>query len=114
PSPTPAALGADFAIAEKSLLSYGAAVTISNPGPVPVAQWKLVVTLPRESLRVSSVQGAQASHDGAVWTFVPDGSAGPVSGDAPVRVTFRVNGSAGSSAPTACSIDEVACTGLSD
>ncbi|MEV4658681.1 cellulose binding domain-containing protein [Micromonospora sp. NPDC049301] len=113
-SPTPAALHAEFAIAENSLLSYGAAVTISNPGQVPVGQWKLAVTLPRESLRVSSVEGARASQDGAVWTFVPDGSAGQVPGAASVRVTFRVNGAPVSSAPTACTIDEVACTGLPD
>ncbi|WP_143728233.1 cellulose binding domain-containing protein [Micromonospora cremea] len=112
--PTPAALSADFAIAENSLLSYGAAVTINNPGQVPVAQWKLVVTLPRESLRVSSVEGAWASQDGAVWTFVPDESAGQVPGTASVRVTFRVNGASIGSAPTACTIDEVACTGLPD
>ncbi|PWR08773.1 hypothetical protein DKT68_14505 [Micromonospora acroterricola] len=113
-APTPAALGADFAIEENSLLSYGAAVTISNPGAVPVPQWTLVVTLPRESLRVSSVEGAQASRDGAVWTFVPDGSAGQVSGSASVRVTFRVNGAPVSSAPTACTIDGATCTGLPD
>ncbi|MBQ0902178.1 cellulose binding domain-containing protein [Micromonospora sp. U21] len=112
--PTPAALRADFAIAENSLLSYGAAVTISNPGQVPVAQWKLAVTLPRESLRVSSVEGAQASQDGAVWTFVPDGSTGQVPDSTSVRVTFRVDGSSIGSAPTACTIDGVACTGLPD
>ncbi|MFF0370003.1 MULTISPECIES: cellulose binding domain-containing protein [unclassified Micromonospora] len=110
--PTPAALRADFAIAENALLSYGAAVTISNPGEAPVARWKLAITLPRESLRVSSVEGATASQDGAVWTFVPDGSAGQVPGSASVRVTFRVNGSSIGSTPTACTIDEVACTGL--
>ncbi|MET8353144.1 cellulose binding domain-containing protein [Micromonospora sp. NPDC005206] len=110
--PTPAALRADFAIAENALLSYGAAVTISNPGEAPVARWKLAITLPRESLRVSSVEGATASQDGAVWTFVPDGSAGQVPGSPSVRVTFRVNGSSIGSTPTACTIDEVACTGL--
>ncbi|MEK8104755.1 hypothetical protein NKG94_05340 [Micromonospora sp. M12] len=31
-TPTPAALNADFAITDNALLSYGAAVTISNPG----------------------------------------------------------------------------------
>ncbi|WP_157743329.1 cellulose binding domain-containing protein [Micromonospora coriariae] len=112
--PTPAALRADFAIAENALLSYGAAVTISNPGEVPVARWKLTVTLPRESLRVSSVEGATASQDGAAWTFVPDGSAAQVPGSASVRVTFRVNGSSIGSTPTACTIDEAACTGLPD
>ncbi|MGW5578425.1 cellulose binding domain-containing protein [Micromonospora chokoriensis] len=111
-SPTPAALTADFAVADNALLSYGAAVTITNPGSVSVPQWTLTVTLPRESLRVSGVEGARASRDGAVWTFVPDGSAGQVPGSASVRVTFRVNGSPAGAAPEACTIDGAACTGL--
>lgn len=113
-APTPAALHADFAIADNALLSYGAAVTISNPGPVSVPQWSLTVTLPRESLRVSAVEGARVSRDGAVWTFVPDGSAGQVPGSASVRVTFRVNGSPVGAAPEACTIDGAACSGLAD
>ncbi|WP_198041341.1 cellulose binding domain-containing protein [Micromonospora chokoriensis] len=112
--PTPAALTADFAITDNALLSYGASVTIGNPGPVPVPRWTLVVTLPRESLGVSGVEGAQASRDGAVWTFVPDGDAGQVAGNASVRVTFRVNGSLTGSAPKACTIDGVACAGLTN
>ncbi|MBQ0978461.1 cellulose binding domain-containing protein [Micromonospora sp. M61] len=111
-SPTPTPLNADFAIADNALLSYGAAVTISNPGSVPVPQWTLTVTLPRESLRVSAVEGARVSRDGAVWTFVPDGSAGQVPGSTSVRVTFRVNGSPAGAAPEACAIDGAACTGL--
>ncbi|MEO3769151.1 cellulose binding domain-containing protein [Micromonospora sp. B9E7] len=111
-SPTPAALNADFSIADNALLSYGAAVTITNPGTVSVPQWTLTVTLPRETLRVSAVEGARASRDGAVWTFVPDGSAGQVPGSASVRVTFRVNGSPAGAAPEACAIDGTACTGL--
>ncbi|MFG1867089.1 cellulose binding domain-containing protein [Micromonospora arborensis] len=112
--PAAAPLNAEFTIADNALLSYGAAVTISNPGSVSVPQWTLTVTLPRESLRVSAVEGARASRDGAVWTFVPDGSAGQVPGSASVRVTFRVNGSVAGSAPEACTIDGAACTGLSN
>ncbi|MEU4551952.1 hypothetical protein [Micromonospora violae] len=112
--PTPAALGADFAITDNALLSYGATVTISNPGAVPAARWTLVVTLPRESLGVSGVEGAKASRDGAVWTFVPDGNTAEVPGNAAVRVTFRVNGSLTGSAPRACTIDGAACSGLAN
>ncbi|MEU7588636.1 cellulose binding domain-containing protein [Micromonospora sp. NPDC049230] len=111
---TPAALVADFAIEDTALLSYGAAVTISNPGSAPAPQWTLVVTLPRESLRVSAVEGARATRDGAVWTFVPDGTAGQVPGSASARVTFRVNGAPAGAAPEACTIDGAACTGLSN
>ncbi|MGW5559597.1 cellulose binding domain-containing protein [Micromonospora sp. NPDC003944] len=110
--PTPAALGADFAITDNALLSYGATVTISNPGSVPAPRWTLVLTLPRESLGITGVEGAQASRDGAVWTFVPDDDTAQVPGSASVRVTFRVNGSLTGSAPKACTIDGVACSGL--
>ncbi|MEU5907275.1 cellulose binding domain-containing protein [Micromonospora sp. NPDC047467] len=109
---TPSALAADFAVEDNALLSYGAAVTVRNPGPVPSARWTLAITLPRESLRVSSVEGAQVTHDGPVWTFVPDGGTGQVPGGASVRVTFRVNGSTVGAAPTACTIDGVSCGGL--
>jgi hypothetical protein len=111
-SPVRVALRADFAVEDTALLSYGAAVTISNPGPPAVPDWKLVITLPRERLEITSVRGARASRDGAVWTFVPDGSAGQVPGGGSVRVTFRVSGAQTSSMPTACTIDGAACTGL--
>ncbi|WP_433124758.1 cellulose binding domain-containing protein [Micromonospora sp. CA-240977] len=113
-APTPAALSADFAIEDNALLSYGAAVTITNPGPASKPQWTLVLTLPRESLRVSAVEGARVSHDGAVWTFAPDESAGQLPGSGSVRVTFRVNGAPAGAAPQACTIDGAACTGLPD
>ncbi|MEU8207611.1 cellulose binding domain-containing protein [Micromonospora sp. NPDC049044] len=109
---TPAALLADFTIEDTALLSYDAAVTITNPGQLPSPQWTLVLTFPRETLRVSAVEGARVSHDGAVWTFVPDGSTGPVPGSASVRVTFRVNGAPAGAAPESCVIDGAACTGL--
>ncbi|PZF97840.1 cellulose binding domain-containing protein [Micromonospora deserti] len=106
-------LQAHFAVEESALLSYGAAVTVSNPGPNPAAAWELVVTLPRESLEVTSVRGARASRSGATWTFVPEENAGPLPGGGAVQVTFRVSGAQTSSRPTACTIDEAACTGLS-
>ncbi|WP_192579903.1 cellulose binding domain-containing protein [Micromonospora sp. AMSO31t] len=119
PATTPARppsipLGAAFAVEENALLSYGAAVTIDNPGPAPAPTWALVVVLPRESLRVTSVTGARASRDGATWTFVPEGDASRVPGHGTVRVTFRVDGAAISATPTACTIDGAACTGLPD
>ncbi|WBB65156.1 hypothetical protein [Micromonospora sp. WMMD812] len=110
----PVPLRADFAIADSALLSYGAAVTIGNPGPAGAPDWKLVITLPRESLDVTGVTGARASRDGATWTFVPDGPAGQVPGRGSVRVTFRVAGAPISATPTACTIDGAACAGLPD
>ncbi|MEU2612511.1 cellulose binding domain-containing protein [Micromonospora sp. NPDC007271] len=111
-APTRIPLRADFAVVENALLSYGAAVTIANPGPTAVTDWALVIVLPRKSLEITSVSGARASRDGAVWTLVPEGSGGVVPGHGSVRVTFRVSGAAISATPTACTIDEVACTGL--
>lgn len=115
PTVTPAApapLTAAFAVTDTALLSYGATVTIGNPGRGAVASWMLVVTLPAESLEVTSVDGARASRDGSTWTFVPDGPTGGVPGGGSHRVSFRVDGSSISSLPTACTIDGVACTGL--
>ncbi|MBM0227411.1 MULTISPECIES: cellulose binding domain-containing protein [Micromonospora] len=111
-STSPAALRAAFAVEERALLSYGAGVTISNAGPTAVTGWTLVVTLPRESLEVTSVTGARATRAGATWTFVPDGSTGEVPGAGSVRVTFRVSGAPVNSTPTACTIDGAACSGL--
>ncbi|MGB2568094.1 cellulose binding domain-containing protein [Micromonospora citrea] len=110
--PAPAALGADFVIESPQLLSYGAAVTISNPGSVPVTGWTLVVTLPRDSLDVTHVDGASATRNGATWTFAPDGTTGQVAGQAQVRVTFRVTGPPQTSAPTACAVDGAPCGGV--
>jgi hypothetical protein len=109
---TRAALRAAFAVEEHALLSYGAAVTISNPGSTRVTDWTMVITLPRESLDITSVSGARATREGATWTFQPDGTDGQVPGGTSVRVTFRVAGPAITSAPTACTIDGAACAGL--
>jgi hypothetical protein len=109
---TRAALRAVFAVEEHALLSYGAAVTISNPGSTRVTDWTMVVTLPRESLDITSVTGARATREGATWTFRPDGTDGQVPGGASVRVTFRVAGPSITSTPTACTIDGAACAGL--
>ncbi|SCF35182.1 Cellulose binding domain-containing protein [Micromonospora purpureochromogenes] len=113
-SSSPAALRAAFAIEERALFSYGADVTISNAGRTRVTNWTLVITLPRESLEVSSVTGARATREGAIWTFVPDGTTAEVAAESSVQVTFRVSGAPISSTPTACTIDGAACTGLPD
>ncbi|OKI42333.1 cellulose binding domain-containing protein [Micromonospora sp. CB01531] len=112
PPPAPAALRADFAVEDNALLSYGARVTITNPGTAGATDWQLVIVLPRESLEVGSVTGARASRDGATWTFTPDGSNATVPGRGSIRVTFRVSGAAISATPRACTIDGAACTGL--
>ncbi|MGK5440224.1 cellulose binding domain-containing protein [Micromonospora sp. URMC 105] len=112
PPDAPAALAAAFVIESRALLSYGAGVTISNDGRVKATNWTLVITLPRESLQISSVTGARVTQSGATWTFVPDETTAQVPPGGFVRVTFRVSGAAISSTPTACTIDGAACTGL--
>ncbi|MEH0821463.1 MULTISPECIES: cellulose binding domain-containing protein [unclassified Micromonospora] len=117
PSPTPntpVALTAAFVIEDRALLSYGAGVTISNAGRARATNWTLVITLPRETLQISSVTGARATQEGARWTFVPDETTTEVPPGGFVRVTFRVSGAAISSTPTACTINGAACTGLPD
>ncbi|MFY1700304.1 cellulose binding domain-containing protein [Micromonospora sp. WMMA1923] len=114
PQPSVIPLAATFALDGAGVFSYGAAVTIDNPASTAVTGWSLVVTLPRDSLNVTSVTGARATRSGATWTFAPDDSNGQVPGNQSVRVTFRVSGTWGSSAPTACTIDGVACAGLSN
>ncbi|MBM0256622.1 cellulose binding domain-containing protein [Micromonospora sp. 4G55] len=105
---------AAFAIEERALLSYGADVTISNAGRTRVTNWTLVITLPRESLEISSVSGARVTRAGATWTFVPDETTAEVAAGSSVLVSFRVSGAPISSTPTACTIDGAACTGLPD
>ncbi|MEV1289714.1 cellulose binding domain-containing protein [Micromonospora sp. NPDC049679] len=109
PAPTPLPLAAQYATVDTALLSYGASVIITNPGPVPVSGWTLVVTLPGRTLTVSEVSGARASQSDAVWTFIPEPETRQVAAGGAVEVRFRVNGSLLSAAPTGCALDGRPC-----
>lgn len=113
PSPrldsAPVPLTARYATVDSTLFSYRASVVITNPGPTPVTGWTLVITLPRRTLSVTDVTGAEARQSDATWTFVPEPGSGPMAAGGSVEVRFRVNGGLLGSAPTACTIDGRPC-----
>jgi hypothetical protein len=97
----------------ESLTRYRATVTVTNPGQVAASSWTVAITLPRETLTLSNVEGATVSRNAATWTIVPAASAASVAGGGSVSVSFQVNGAAVFDAtPTACTINGQACTGL--
>lgn len=120
PSPTgapaparPLPLTAEYATQDPSLLGYGGSVAITNPGPTTVGDWTLVITLPRPTLSVTDVVGAEATQDGSTWTFVPAATGGEIPTGGSILITFRVFGATlGGGTPTACSVDGQTCTGL--
>ncbi|MFY1690181.1 cellulose binding domain-containing protein [Plantactinospora sp. WMMB782] len=110
PSPAPPpTLAARYATEDVTLLNYTASVTITNPGPGTASGWRLVITLPRTTQSVAAVEGAEASRDGATWTFVPTGATSRVPARGSVQVRFRVDGALIDGEPTACTIDNRAC-----
>ena len=97
----------------ESLTKYQATVTVTNPGRVAASSWTVAITLPRETLTLSNVEGATVSRNAATWTIVPTASAASVAAGGSVSVSFQVNGAAVFDAtPTACTINGQACTGL--
>lgn len=97
----------------ESLTRYRATVTVTNPGRVAASNWTVVITLPRETLTLSNVEGATVSRNAATWTIVPSASAASVAAGGSVSVSFQVNGAAVFDAtPTACTINGQSCTGL--
>ncbi|MEQ4306019.1 cellulose binding domain-containing protein [Plantactinospora sp. B6F1] len=110
PSPAPPpTLTARYATEDVTLLNYTASVTITNPGPGPATGWRLVITLPRQTQSVAAVDGAQASREGATWTFVPDRATSRVPPRGSVQVRFRVDGALIDGEPTACTINNRPC-----
>ncbi|WP_436534947.1 cellulose binding domain-containing protein [Actinoplanes sp. HUAS TT8] len=92
------------------LLGYKMTVTIANPGATAKDGWALAVTLPRSTLRVTSVTGATATQDGSTWTFAPDATTGQVAAGGSVVVTFGVSGATLiDAAPQSCTIDGNPC-----
>jgi hypothetical protein len=111
PSPRPA-LTARYATeaGSVSLVSYRGVVVIGNPGSAPVDGWTLVITLPRPTLTVTEVVGADASQNGAVWTFVPLSGTRRVPARGSVTIRFKVGGTTPGTAPHSCRINTAACT----
>lgn len=97
------------------LLGYRATVTIANPGSRARTGWRLTVTLPRPTLRVSNVSGAVARQDGSTWTFVPDQSTERISPGGAAEIAFEVRGATlVDAAPQDCRIDGNPCAGIAE
>jgi hypothetical protein len=112
-TPQPAELAATFARRGQSgtLASYGASITITNPGEVTIHGWTVTLSLSRASLTVSDVNGATARQDGTRWIFSPSADTAEVAPHASVVVSLRVNGLAVLLAePVDCTIDARPCT----
>lgn len=114
PPPPPAALGGEYTMEDSGLWGYRSSVTMRNAGGTAASGWTLVISLPRESLTVTDVSGATARRNGGTWTFTPTGATRTVPRGGSVRVRFEVNGAPLLSAPTACTVDGTACTGLTE
>jgi hypothetical protein len=63
-------------------------------------------------LTIGQVAGAQVRRNGTTWVFVPDGTTRPVPAGGSVEMRFRVDGTAVSANPTACTIDGHRCDGV--
>lgn len=94
----------------ETLTGYRVALTVTNPGGVAATTWTAAVTLPRETLLVTNVDGATATRAGSVWTLAPTAATAQVPAGASVTVTFQVNGATVFDAtPTACTINTQPC-----
>ncbi|MEV6850371.1 cellulose binding domain-containing protein, partial [Actinoplanes sp. NPDC051411] len=99
------------ASATAGLLGYQMTVTVANQGTGSKTGWVLTVTLPRPTLLVSGVQGAKATQNGSVWTFVPDATTSTVAAGGSVQVVFGVHGATLiDAAPQDCRIDGNPCS----
>lgn len=105
------ALVARYSTKDVSLINYHASVAITNPGSAPVVGWTMAITLPRRTLSVTEVAGADARQDGRTWTFIPDQTTRQIPAGGSVEVRFRVDGAALGAAPTGCTVDDHPCEG---
>jgi hypothetical protein len=97
------------------LLGYRGTVTITNPGSRAKVGWRLTVTLPRPTLRVSEVSGADARQDGSTWTFVPQRATERIPPGGSVEIAFEVRGATLVDAtPQDCRIDGNPCAGIAE
>ena len=88
---------------------YRGEMRLTNPGVEPVRAWTVTLTLPLLGLVVQDVHGARSEQSGRTVTFTPVAPTGTVAGHASVSFDFAVDGVG---APTACTVDGRACTGI--
>jgi hypothetical protein len=109
--PTPLVAGYTTTPYVVGLLGYRTEVTVTNPGAASRTGWTLTVTMPRSTLRISDVEGATATQQDAVWTFVPDETTAAIEPGKQVAISFEVHGATLiDAAPADCRIDGTPCT----
>ncbi|GIF22906.1 hypothetical protein BJ973_000736 [Actinoplanes tereljensis] len=110
PAAGEAKLSAVYTAAD-GLLGYRAQVTVSSAGPGTAGDWRLTITMPRQTLQLAAVSGATVAQSGTVWTFTPTAETEQIAAGASVTVVFDVRGATlVDGKPTACRVNEEACT----
>ncbi|WP_422739292.1 cellulose binding domain-containing protein [Micromonospora sp. WMMD729] len=116
PSPTPTPTGpppppplvARYDTDSSRLFGYTGEVVVDNPGPAPVEQWTVVVTL-AEGSSVDDVDGADWSRDGQALTFT--GAAVPAGGSRTIRFDVR-DSRPKAREPESCTVGGNPCEGF--
>ncbi|MGV9212323.1 cellulose binding domain-containing protein [Micromonospora sp. RB23] len=116
PSPTPTPTGpppppplvARYDTDSSRLFGYTGEVVVDNPGPAPVEQWVVVVTL-AEGSSVDDVDGADWSRDGQALTFT--GAAVPAGGSRTIRFDVR-DSRPKAREPESCTVGGNPCAGF--
>ncbi|MFY1620461.1 cellulose binding domain-containing protein [Micromonospora sp. WMMD736] len=116
PSPTPTPTGpppppplvARYDTDSSRLFGYTGEVVVDNPGPAPVEQWVVVVTL-AEGSSVDDVDGADWSRDGQALTFT--GAALPAGGSRTIRFDVR-DSRPKAREPQGCTVGGNPCAGF--
>ncbi|WP_431879618.1 SRPBCC domain-containing protein [Micromonospora marina] len=106
PSTVVAPLSATYETVTDRIFGYRGEVVLRNPGPSPRPGWTVTVTL-HDGATVGSVNGAEATQDGAVVTFT--GEALPGGQSATIRFDVR-DPDPSHDAPAACTTGNTPCT----
>ncbi|WP_405425604.1 cellulose binding domain-containing protein [Micromonospora sp. NBC_00617] len=106
--PPPSPLVARYDTGSSRLFGYTGEVVVDNPGPAPVEQWVVVVTLAVGS-SVDDVEGADWRQDGQAITF--SGLAVPAGGSRTIRFDVR-DSRPKAREPQGCTVGGNPCAGL--
>ncbi|WP_435207917.1 cellulose binding domain-containing protein [Micromonospora sp. bgisy143] len=106
--PSPPPLVARYDTDSSRLFGYTGEVVVDNPGPAPVEQWTVVVTL-AEGSSVDDVDGADWSRDGQALTFT--GAAVPAGGSRTIRFDVR-DSRPKAREPESCTVGGNPCEGF--
>ncbi|MFI1988776.1 cellulase family glycosylhydrolase [Actinoplanes sp. NPDC020271] len=99
---------ASFTVTNAWSSGYQGEVTVSNPSSSSISTWKVELTLPSGST-VGQAWNATLAASGQTFTFTPAGWNASIAAGASAGFGFLVNGTG---RPTSCTVNGVACTGL--